>query len=190
MLRLIAQLENHTASDEREDEDRAAIAQLLSVHGSAALYRNYFSPGHVTASALLISADGERVLMNHHKSLNKWLCFGGHADGDVVLLNAARREVIEESGIQDIEPVFDHLIDVDVHPIPANEKKSEPAHAHYDVRFIFRATGSEEYMLSHESTALRWCDINEARALIAPYAQSRMVRLLDKWQAWQRKQAA
>ncbi len=191
MLRLIAQLENHIASDAREEDDRIQIAQLLSVHGSAALYRNYFSPGHITASALLISADGSRVLLNHHKFLNKWMNFGGHADGEVRLLEAARREVIEESGIEDIEPVFEDIFDVDTHPIPANDRKKEPAHIHYDVRYLFRTRRNENFVVSDESIALRWCDPVEALQIVqAGNSDSRMMRMLGKWQAWKVRQAA
>ncbi len=191
MLRLITQLENHSTSDEREENDRRLIAQLLAVQGSAALYRDLFTPGHITASALLISKDGSRVLMNHHKFLNKWMSFGGHVDGEVNLLNAARREVIEESGIPDIQPVFETIFDVDIHAILANEKKGEPAHSHYDVRFLFQATGDEVFAVSDESTELRWCTAQEAMDLVqANNPESRMSRLLGKWQDWYESQAS
>lgn len=60
--------------------------------------------GHITAGALVIDGNGE-VLMNHHKILDKWIIFGGHSDGEEDSLNVARREVMEESGISDIEVV-------------------------------------------------------------------------------------
>ena len=30
-------------------------------------------PGHFTASAFIVSADGSRTLLNHHRKLNRWL---------------------------------------------------------------------------------------------------------------------
>ena len=38
--------------------------------------------GHFTASCWLVSADGQRLLLTHHRKLQRWLQLGGHADGD------------------------------------------------------------------------------------------------------------
>lgn len=154
----------------------------LIEHYPDCYYRNHFNPGHITGSGLLISADGDRVLMNHHQFLNIWICFGGHADGEQDVLNVALREVIEESGIEDVEPVMDDIFDVDVHAIPANAKKNEPPHKHFDIRYLFRVpnAANEDFKASSESNALRWCNYNEARALADPKDLS-MHRLLIKW---------
>ena len=80
--------------------------------------------GHITAGALVIDKKGN-VLLNHHKILDKWLHFGGHSDNDSNSLNVAKREVMEESGIVDVEDFGGKIFDVDVHTIPENlEKKS------------------------------------------------------------------
>ena len=51
--------------------------------------------GHFTGSAWLVSADGERVLLTHHRKLGRWLQLGGHADGDGDLAQVALREAEE-----------------------------------------------------------------------------------------------
>lgn len=160
---------------------RDAIYTLIENHPDC-FHRTHFNPGHVTGSGLLISSDGTRVLMNHHKFLNIWICFGGHADGEKDILNVALREVIEESGITDIEPVRSAIFDVDVHDIPPNAKKNEPAHKHFDIRYLFRVRNpvNENYTESDESFGLRWCSYEQARKLADPGDLS-MHRLLDKW---------
>ena len=160
-----------------------AIKSLIENHPDC-FYRTHFDPGHITGSALLVSADGNRVLMNHHKFLNIWICFGGHADGERNILNVALREAIEESGIEDIEPVQTVIFDVDVHDIPANPKKDEPPHKHFDLRYLLRVrnASNENFAGSEESLGLRWCDYTEAKALASPLDPS-MHRLLDKWRA-------
>ncbi len=112
--------------------------------------------GHFTGSAFVVSADGERTLLTHHRKLNRWLQPGGHADGDGDLQSVALREAIEETGLSELE-VGAMIFDLDRHWIP--ERKSEPGHWHYDVRFLVRATGSEEFVISVESNDLRWWPI-------------------------------
>lgn len=156
--------------------------KTLIEHSPDCFHRTHFDPGHVTGSVLLVSADGLRVLMNHHKFLNIWICFGGHADGERDILNVAMREVVEESGIADIEPVTGHIFDVDIHDIPANAKKNEPPHRHFDIRYLFRVRNAvnENFAQSDESNGLRWCDYDQAMGLASP-ADVSMHRMLAKW---------
>ena len=178
MKQLLKSLAEHQPEGKEENISRERVISLLHSNPDC-FHRTDFHPGHITGSALLISVDGTKVLMNHHKTLNKWLCFGGHADGSTDIFDVARREVMEESGITDIAPVFTGIIDVDVHPIPANDAKNEPAHEHFDIRYIFRARGSDAFSISEESSDLRWCDYEQAINLV-PDASMR--RLLMKWQ--------
>lgn len=173
-------LENYIPSVAERDHWRD-IRTLIDNHPDC-FYRTHFDPGHITGSALLLSADGTRVLMNHHKFLNIWICFGGHADGETNILQVALREAIEESGIDDIEPVRTTIFDVDVHAIPPNPKKNEPAHKHFDIRYLLRVRNAvnENFAKSDESVNLRWCSYDEARKLADP-ADLSMHRLLDKW---------
>jgi len=166
---------------EPTEEERAFMPRFAALldHAPACLHRDYFIPGHITGSALLISADGQRVLLNHHKSLNKWLCFGGHADGDGDIIAVATRELTEESGIGDAVLLPGGIHDVDIHPIPENPAKGEPAHEHFDVRFLFRAR-NEDFSLSDESLNLKWCGFDEALALVT---SSGMKRLIEKARA-------
>lgn len=112
--------------------------------------------GHLTGSAWLVSADGQRILLTHHRKLNRWLQLGGHADGDLDLAAVALREALEESGLTDllVEP---EIFDLDRHWIP--ERVNEPGHWHYDIRFVVRANGSEAFAVSDESHALAWREI-------------------------------
>ena len=163
-----------------EEFHKEEILSLIANHPDC-YYRTHFNPGHITGSGLLLSADRTRVLMNHHKILDLWVCFGGHADGDTNILNVALRETMEESGIENIEPVTPAIFDIDVHPIPPNTKKNEPSHKHFDIRYLFRVRDrcSEDFVISDESKSLRWCDFETAMVL-APDDYS-MQRLLRKW---------
>ena len=61
--------------------------------------RAQFTPGHITCTGLVLAADGERMLMVHHRRLNRWLLPGGHVESDdAEIWDAAHREVVEETG--------------------------------------------------------------------------------------------
>ncbi|MBP6597735.1 MAG: NUDIX hydrolase, partial [Arenimonas sp.] len=40
---------------------------------SADVFERRHPPGHFTGSAWLVSADGRRVLLTHHRKLGRWL---------------------------------------------------------------------------------------------------------------------
>src|SRR5689334_8610797 len=82
-----------------EIEVIGVFRELASTDADAA--RRERTAGHLTGSAWLVSADGERVLLTHHRKLDRWLQLGGHADGDADLARVALREAEEESGLAD-----------------------------------------------------------------------------------------
>jgi 8-oxo-dGTP pyrophosphatase MutT (NUDIX family) len=136
--------------------------------------------GHFTASCWLVSADGARVLLTHHRKLGLWLQLGGHADGQRDLSAAAVREAEEESGLTGlrVEPA---IFDLDRHRIPIH--KTVPEHWHYDVRFIVRAGTDEAYTISEESLDLAWRDI--AELAVDADADPSVRRMAGKWLARQ-----
>lgn len=117
--------------------------------------RAQFTPGHVTCTGLVLAADGEKLLIVHHRRLNRWLLPGGHVEPeDAEVWDVARREVVEETGAQLVPSAAPVLVSLDVHGIPAG--KGEPYHLHHDIMFHFRAHG-DQTRLSPESRATAWC---------------------------------
>lgn len=142
--------------------------------------------GHFTASAWLVDRSGTRVLLTHHRKLERWLQLGGHADGDRDLVAVALLEAQEESGLEDLR-VEGGLFDLDRHWIPL--RRDVPGHWHYDVRYVVRAGADEQYVVSAESLDLAWRDIgpvaseNGADADDHAYDPS-MRRMARKWLQW------
>jgi 8-oxo-dGTP pyrophosphatase MutT (NUDIX family) len=159
---LIIELKSYAPID---GEDTTCIDRFINLlQSDRCFYRDHFEPGHITGSAILLNQTGDQILMNHHKSLNMWLNFGGHCDGEEDVLAVAIRETMEESGITAIKPITSDIIDIDIHTIPANDKKNEPTHCHYDIRYIMQMTGKQDAMISNESLALQWMTFDEAIA--------------------------
>ncbi len=133
---------------------------------------------HFTGSAWLVSADGERVLLMHHRKLDRWLQPGGHADGDTDLARVALREAEEETGLAGLY-VDGGIFDVDRHRIPA--RADEPEHWHYDLRYVVRASADESFVVNAESHALAWRPVNEVAA--DETLDTSLRRMARKWLA-------
>jgi 8-oxo-dGTP pyrophosphatase MutT (NUDIX family) len=117
-----------------------------------------------------------RVLLTHHKKLDRWLQLGGHADGDTDLAAVALKEAEEESGLSDLS-VEPEIFDIDLHFIP--EHKGVPGHWHYDARFVVVANGDERFAVSDESHALAWRDIASLAA--DDSADTSLRRMAQRW---------
>ena len=163
----------------RHPDDAAVVAEFRRFLGSSpATFERRHAVGHFTGSAFVVSADGERTLLMHHRKLGLWVQPGGHADGDSDLAAVARREAQEETGLRGLtlEP---GIFDLDRHAIPA--RRDEPEHFHYDVRFVVRAAAGEAFALNEESLALAWRAIGTVAA--DPQADASVRRMACRWLA-------
>jgi len=155
------------------------VARFVELLGDADdPYRRERLAGHFTASAWLVDRSGERVLLTHHRKLDRWLQLGGHCDGERDLAVAALKEAEEESGLGGLA-IEAGVFDLDRHWIP--EHKGVPAHWHYDVRFVVRAGADEDFVVSDESHDLAWRDI--AALVEDGGADPSVRRMAGKWLA-------
>ncbi|HTY18483.1 MAG TPA: NUDIX hydrolase [Myxococcota bacterium] len=152
----------------RHPEDAATVARVRAlVEAHPECFERRCAPGHVTGSAFVISPDGRRSLLVHHRKLGAWLQPGGHADGDPDVAAVALREAHEETGLERLAfagaPGARLPLDLDVHRIPA--RAGEPEHEHHDVRFLLIADPGEVPRASAESNAVRWFDLESLPGL-------------------------
>ncbi len=149
---------------------REAILAFVDVHDDA-LHRSC-TEGHLTGSALVVDAAGERVVLLHHRKLRRWLQPGGHCDGDANLAAVALREATEETGIAGLR-VHPVAVDLDVHEV---DPPAEGPHLHLDARFLVVAPAGAEPDGNHESTAIAWVPVGELGAHDPDEGTVRMVR--------------
>jgi 8-oxo-dGTP pyrophosphatase MutT (NUDIX family) len=158
-------LRRHRPADAKEAADVAEVLAFLDRHGDP--FDRRIPEGHLTASAVVMSAGGDRVLLLHHRKLGRWLQPGGHGEpGESDPERIALREAWEETGIGGLvlHPTAPRPLDVDVHPIPA--RGDEPAHRHLDLRYLVLAPGDVAPRLAPaEARALRWFAWQELPAL-------------------------
>jgi 8-oxo-dGTP pyrophosphatase MutT (NUDIX family) len=162
---LVEALRRHAPADAEEAVDRDRILAFVARHEHP--FDRGIREGHLTGSAITVSAEGSQVLLLHHRKLGRWLQPGGHGDpGEATGEEVALRETFEESGIVGLalHPTAPRPLDVDVHDIPA--RGDEPAHEHLDLRYLVvapeDASVAPDLAELHE---IRWVGWGETEAL-------------------------
>lgn len=137
-------------------------------------------PAHLTASCFVLSTDGERVLLSHHRKGGFWVQFGGHCEpGDADLPAAALREAREESGLDDLslagrEGGPPEPVDLDAHELSAAFGRCR---RHLDVAFLALADAGAVPRVSAESLDVAWFDVADLPADVAADLPARLARV-------------
>jgi 8-oxo-dGTP pyrophosphatase MutT (NUDIX family) len=162
---LRVRLERHVPADAKEAGDLADMLAFLDRHPDP--FDRDILEGHFTGSAVVVSATGDRVLLLHHRKLDRWLQPGGHGEpGEREGAMVALREAREETGIEGLilHPAAPRPLDIDVHPIPA--RGDEPAHRHLDLRYLVVAPrDGTPRPAAEEARVLRWFTWEELSAV-------------------------
>jgi 8-oxo-dGTP pyrophosphatase MutT (NUDIX family) len=136
---------------------RARFVEHLRRHRNA-LSRDCY-PDHLTASTLVMTPDASQALLTLHAKAATWFQFGGHCErGDRTLLEAARREATEESGIDRL--TFDPVpLCLAEHAVPFCDPRRGARHL--DVWFLATADPAATPTVSTESLDVRWWRVDE-----------------------------
>jgi 8-oxo-dGTP pyrophosphatase MutT (NUDIX family) len=176
-MTFLDQLRTYDPSDEAEALHREQMVELLTSVPEP-FSRAHFTPGHFTASCYIIDGEG-RLLLHHHRRLDRWLQMGGHVEPGESAQLAALREGTEESGLSDLALAADGIFDLDIHGIPA--AKGEPDHDHFDVRFVARTSSPDAITIDRaESNELAWVTLERAAALMPGPESQRVLRKIER----------
>jgi 8-oxo-dGTP pyrophosphatase MutT (NUDIX family) len=142
-----------TAPDERQDALRREFLVHLDEHENG-MWRECVA-GHLTASALVLDPAGRRALLTLHPKARMWLQLGGHCERrDTTLAGVAAREAAEESGIGGLR-LLPGPVGLDRHRVWCHGGSY-----HLDVQYAAVAPAGVRERISHESTDLRWFDLD------------------------------
>lgn len=133
-----------------EAEPLSEPVRLLSQGGGFASRRTF--PMHVTVGALLVR--GEKVLLVDHRAYGIQLQPGGHLEPtDVTLIDAAVRELTEETGVDpgQVSPASHTPVYIEYGRVPARPAKDEPEHFHLDIGYSFTTSAHADVGRIQES---------------------------------------
>ncbi len=168
--------------NEQEERDKAVILDFMDRHGDAFLRSNLTA--HMTASAWVVNAARDRVLMVYHKIYDSWSWTGGHADGEEDLLSVAIREVREETGVQSVRPVSEEIYSLEILTVDGHEKRGEyvPSHLHLNVTYLLEADEHEALRICEaENSGVRWFTLDGAlEASTEPWFVARIYKKLNE----------
>jgi 8-oxo-dGTP pyrophosphatase MutT (NUDIX family) len=139
--------------DDGQDKVRREFLAHLSSHDDG-MWRECVS-GHLTASAAVLDASGEHVLLTLHPKAKLWLQLGGHCErSDTTLAGAALREAEEESGVEGLR-LLPGPVRADRHRVWCHGGSY-----HLDVQYTAVAPPGARIRISEESDDLRWFPVN------------------------------
>ena len=140
---------------------------LKSAKGDEVADWNNFN-GHTVATGFIYNKNTKKFLVVHHRDLDMYLSPGGHVDlEDENPLNTAKREVKEETGLDNLEYMNvneNKLIplDIDTHIIGYNKRKNLPEHYHFDHRYLFEVSKNPEIKIAEEELSeYQWVEIDK-----------------------------
>ena len=140
------------APDDAQERLRTSYLDHLRRHADG-LSRSCV-PAHLTASALVVDATREHVLLALHRKGGFWAQLGGHCEpSDGTLSGAALREATEESGIEGLRVLGTGPVDLDAHKLSG---AFGSCGEHLDVRYLVIAPPDAQPVVSNESDDVRW----------------------------------
>lgn len=119
----------------------------------------------------------QKVLLVHHRALQKWLPIGGHIELDEDPEQAALREAREESGL-DIEllgdrpPVTEEGTRALIAPRFLDIHRISDTHEHIGMIYLARVVKGDLTLSEREHHAIRWCSRSELDGLQPPLSNA------------------
>jgi 8-oxo-dGTP pyrophosphatase MutT (NUDIX family) len=120
-------------------------------------------------SVAVYARRSDRVLVIHHRRLGTWLPIGGELEEGETPLEAARRELREETGLAGEFPPLAGAADGEPAGFLGYEEHVAGAKGlHMNFVFVADVDAGADVLPNHEFTEFRWVDAVELGALSSP----------------------
>ncbi len=159
---ILKELEKFIPENEIEAKELQIIKKFIKENHNALTRNN--ETAHITVSAWITNFSLDKVLMIYHNIYDSWSWPGGHLDGNENLVQVAKCEAKEETGIESLKLLTDTCISVEILPVQAHYKNDKivPAHFHFNISYAFIADEKQSIRPKFdENKAVKWIAINE-----------------------------
>lgn len=150
-------IKNYSVWNEQEKKDKEIIIKCIEMFDDVLTRENDIA--HLTSSAFVVNQKRNKILMVHHNIFNSWSWTGGHADGDEDLLNVAIKEVMEETGVNNIQPISEDILSLDILPVLGHQKRGKyiAPHLHLSVAYLLEGDENEPLVVKpDENSSVQW----------------------------------
>ena len=157
------QIKSYVPINEQEVQDQKVMLDYIMLFQSNILTReNEFA--HFTSSGFILNEAKDKVLMIYHNLYNSWAWTGGHADGEVNLLEVAMKEAKEETGVIHLRPLTNEIMSLDILPVWGHMKKGSyvSSHQHLNVSYLLVADETDVLRIKEdENSNVGWIPVEE-----------------------------
>jgi 8-oxo-dGTP pyrophosphatase MutT (NUDIX family) len=147
---------------EQEEVDQKLIVDFIKKNDNSLTRDNKVA--HVSSSGFILNKRMDKALMVYHKIYRSWSWTGGHADGESDLLKVALEEAREETGIENVKPLTEKIVTLDVLPVPSHFKhgKFVSAHLHLSIAYVLIADDTDRLVVKEdENSGVKWMKIKD-----------------------------
>jgi 8-oxo-dGTP pyrophosphatase MutT (NUDIX family) len=147
---------------EQEEVDQKLIVDFIKKNDNCLTRDNKVA--HVSSSGFILNKRMDKALMVYHKIYRSWSWTGGHADGESDLLKVALEEAREETGIENVKPLTEKIVTLDVLPVPSHFKhgKFVSAHLHLSIAYVLIADDTDRLVVKEdENSGVKWMKIKD-----------------------------
>jgi 8-oxo-dGTP pyrophosphatase MutT (NUDIX family) len=147
---------------EQEEVDQKLIVDFIKKNDNSLTRDNKVA--HVSSSGFILNKRMDKALMVYHKIYRSWSWTGGHADGESDLLKVALEEAREETGIENVKPLTEKIVTLDVLTVPSHFKhgKFVSAHLHLSIAYVLIADDTDRLMVKEdENSGVKWMKIKD-----------------------------
>ena len=159
MKQLIEDIKKFKPFNEQESIDKEVILHALNID-NIFLRDNLLM--HMSSSCWIVNKTYDKVLMIYHKIYDSWSWLGGHADGNMNLVEVACKELEEESGLKNYKLVSEIPFSIEVLTVDGHIKKNKyvNSHLHLNVTYLFEVDEDELLVTNEvETNGVKWIPI-------------------------------
>jgi len=161
-MKLKELIEKYKPYNEQEEKDKQTILKYMNTFEDVLTRDNEFA--HFTASSWVVNKERTKVLMIYHNIYKSWAWTGGHADGDADLLNAAVRELKEETGVENVKVLDDNIFSLEIVCVNGHVKRGKyvSSHVHLNVTYLLEVDEAEKLKIKEdENSGVKWINIED-----------------------------